>query len=280
MPSCRVFTQQTVVRRVASSRVLRAGARMAPPAPKLVFRQLFDSESSTYTYIIGDAESREAAIIDPVKEKVDRDLSMVKEMGLELVLAADTHAHADHVTAVGAIKDRLPRVKTAIGAGAGAGCADAELKEGEAVRVGGLEIQVLATPGHTAGCVSYYLPAHGLVFTGDALLVRGCGRTDFQHGDSSRLYDSVHSRLFSLPDDTIVYPAHDYQGRTASTIGEEKAFNPRLSKGKAEFIEIMGGLGLPYPKRMDAAVPANLRCGREGKDGADAPARADEPGKE
>ena len=227
----------------------------------LLFRQLFDTAgSSTYTYLLADEGSGEAILIDPVLEMVDRDLGIVSELGLKLTMAINTHCHADHITGTGEIKKRVPGVKSAIAAASGA-AADVKLSPGDKVVFGGRHVSVRATPGHTDGCVSYVMDDESMVFTGDALLIRGCGRTDFQQGSADHLYDNVHAQIFSLPDATLVYPAHDYKGRMSSTVGEEKRFNPRLTKSKAEFIEIMANLNLPYPKKIDASLPANLVCG-------------------
>jgi sulfur dioxygenase len=228
----------------------------------VVFRQMFEKESSTYTYLIADAETKEAVLIDPVRETVDRDLALISDLGLKLVYAINTHCHADHVTGTGLIKQRLPDVKSGIAAAARAK-ADILYEPGDRIRFGTCELLVLATPGHTDGCLSYYTTAGGVgrVFTGDALLIRGCGRTDFQGGDAGKLYESVHTQILSLPEDTVVYPAHDYKGLTSSTVGEEKRLNPRLTKSKDDFISLMGNLGLPYPKQIDVAVPLNIVCG-------------------
>lgn len=230
----------------------------------LIFRQLFDKESSTYTYLLADPVSKEALLIDPVLEQVERDLMVIDDLGLKLTQAANTHAHADHITGTGKIKHLRPDVKSAIGIGATAK-ADIQLSAGDDISVGPLQLKVLPTPGHTQGCSSYYLPPGanrvGMVFTGDALLIRSCGRTDFQGGSASQLYDSVHGQLFTLPGDTLVYPAHDYKGQTVSTIDEEKALNPRLANSKEKFVDIMANLDLPKPKKIDVAVPANLKCG-------------------
>jgi sulfur dioxygenase len=226
----------------------------------VIFRQLFDRESCTYTYLLGDEASGEAALVDTVKENVSRDLELVEQLGLRLVALLETHVHADHVTGAGDIRKRtgatcyVPRL-------GGAPCADVPLGHGDEVRVGVLRLGVLATPGHTSGCVSYLLSDR--VLTGDALLVRGCGRTDFQEGDAGTLWDSVHTHLFALPEATLVYPAHDYKGMTVSTIREEKRHNPRLGgdKTRAAFIELMASLGLPPPARIAEALPANRACG-------------------
>lgn len=225
-------------------------------------------------YLLADADSKEAVLIDPVLENVDRDAALVAELGLTLLLAVNTHCHADHVTGTGALKRRLPGVRSAIGAASGA-AADVKLAHGNVLAFGRHALRVVATPGHTAGCVTFLLAGGGgrpgLAFTGDALLIRGCGRTDFQGGDAGTLHDSVHRELFSLADDTVVYPAHDYKGATASTVGEERRLNPRLTKPRPEFVALMAGLGLPYPKKIDVAHPANLRCGVDGEGAAAGP---------
>lgn len=224
----------------------------------MIFRQLFDAESSTYTYLLADPTSHEALLIDPVREQVERDLSLLSELGLRLVYVLDTHVHADHVTAAGTLRERLG-VETVVG-GVGAPCADRHVAHGDVLRVGAMEVRVLATPGHTDDSVSYLVGDR--VFTGDAMLVRGNGRTDFQNGDAGTLYDSLTRVLFALPDETLVYPGHDYRGHSATTIGEEKRFNPRLAgKSREEFIQIMGALKLPAPGKIQEAVPANQACG-------------------
>ncbi|CAG0912658.1 unnamed protein product [Notodromas monacha] len=225
-----------------------------------IFRQLFDSESCTYTYLIADGASGQAVIIDPVIQKVDRDLQLVADLGLTLIYAANTHVHADHITGSGKMKTRLPGLKSVLSEASG-GDADLFLNHGDVLNVGSFEIEVRATPGHTNGCVTYVVHQQRLALTGDALLVRGCGRTDFQQGNSARLYQSVHEQIFSLPDDFKLFPAHDYKGFTVTTVKEEKTLNPRLSKSEEEFVAIMAGLNLPYPKMIDAALPANLKCG-------------------
>ncbi|MBZ4371720.1 MBL fold metallo-hydrolase [Corallococcus sp. AS-1-6] len=225
----------------------------------MLFRQLFDSESSTYTYLVGDEATRQAVLIDPVLEQVDRDLRLVGELGLVLSHVFDTHVHADHVTASGTLRERT-QCQVVSGPG-GARCADLQVRHGDTVHVGQCAFQVLATPGHTDDSVSYLLGDR--VFTGDALMVRGNGRTDFQNGSAGQLYDSITRVLFQLPDATLVYPAHDYHGHTATSIGEEKRHNPRLAgRSREEFIEVMNNLHLPRPKKIDLAVPANRACGR------------------
>lgn len=230
-------------------------------ASGLLLRQLFDSTSSTYTYLLADMEQREALLIDPVLEKVERDLQLLDELQLTLKYALNTHVHADHVTGTGKIKTLRPGVRSAIGVHAKA-AADVKLAAGQWLPVGRHALKALHTPGHTGGCMCYYTHSlGGAVFTGDTLMVRGCGRTDFQDGDASTLYTSVHSQLFTLPGATSVLPAHDYRGFTRSSIGEERTANPRLSKSRDDFIAIMAGLNLAYPKLMDVAVPANMLCG-------------------
>jgi glyoxylase-like metal-dependent hydrolase (beta-lactamase superfamily II) len=226
-------------------------------------RQLFDAESSTYTYLVADPATRQAALIDTVREKVDRDLRLVEELGLRLVLILDTHVHADHVTGAGVLRERTGA--RSIASSLGAPCVDRAVRGGDTVELGGLRFDVLGTPGHTDDGVCFRAP--GAVFTGDTLLIRGCGRADFQNGDPGSLYDSITGVLFALPDDTAVWPGHDYQGQTTSSIGEEKRFNPRLVgagglRSRDEFIALMNGLHLPPPKKIDIAVPANKACGR------------------
>ncbi|MBS2019437.1 MAG: MBL fold metallo-hydrolase [Deltaproteobacteria bacterium] len=227
----------------------------------MIFRQLFDKESSTYTYLLGDPSSGEAALIDPVLEQLERDLKVVAELGLKLTVVLDTHVHADHVTAAGALRARTG-ARTHFSATGGPECADVLLADGDEIGLGATRIQALATPGHTNTCMSYVWG--GRVFTGDALLVRGCGRTDFQEGDAARLWRSVHEKLFTLPDDTAVYPAHDYRGHTSSSIAEEKRHNPRLGGAatEASFVELMSNLDLPPPAKIHEAVPANRACGQ------------------
>lgn len=225
----------------------------------MIFRQLFDTESSTYTYLIGDEATRKAVLIDPVLEQVDRDLQLVSELELTLTHVFDTHVHADHVTASGVLRERTQC--TVVGGVGGAACANVQVRHGDEVHVGQLVFRVLATPGHTDDSVSYLLADR--VFTGDALLVRGTGRTDFQNGNAGQLHDSITRLLFGLPDETLVYPAHDYKGRTVTSIAEEKRHNPRLAgKSREEFIHLMENLQLPKPKKIDLAVPANRACGR------------------
>lgn len=225
----------------------------------MLFRQLFDAETSTYTYLLADEATREAVLIDPVAEQLERDLKLLGELGLKLVYALDTHVHADHVTAAGLLRDRTG-AKT-VASALGAKCADVALKHGDRLEVGAITIDVLATPGHTDDSLSFRVA--NMVFTGDAMLIRGNGRTDFQNGSAKELYASLTRVLFALPDDTLVYPGHDYRGMTVSTIGEEKRCNPRIAgKSEAEFVAIMDALNLPAPKKLDIAVPANRACGK------------------
>src|SRR5690606_13981564 len=222
----------------------------------MVFRQLYDAETSTYTYLLVDEETREAVLIDSVAEQVERDLRLVAELGLELVYTLETHVHADHITGASEIRKRLG-TRSVVAAHGGASCGDVHVKDGDRVRFGRHALVVRTTPGHTDGCLSFVLDDETtpMVFTGDTLLIRGCGRTDFQQGDPHALYRSVHDKLFTLPDRTLVYPAHDYQGRTASSVGEERQHNPRLGgdKTEAQFVEIMSNLRLAQPKRIDVA---------------------------
>lgn len=225
----------------------------------MILRQLFDAESSTYTYLVADAETREAALVDPVKEHVERDLKLLGELGLRLTYVLETHVHADHVTAASLLRDRTG-AKT-VASGKGAPCVDVHVGDRDQVRVGSVTLTALATPGHTDDGVSWL--AEGHVLTGDTLLIRGCGRTDFQNGDAGQLWDSITKVLFALPDETVVLPGHDYKGLTRSTIGEEKKHNPRVAgRTREEFVALMGSLGLPPPKKLDVAVPANRACGR------------------
>lgn len=224
-------------------------------------RQLFDRETWTYTYLIADPDTREAALVDPVLEQVERDMQLLQELGLTLRYSLDTHVHADHITGTGKLR-ALTGCLGIVPAGAQVDCADRLIQDGEVIQVGAIPIQAIATPGHTDSHMAY-LVNHTHVLTGDALFIRGCGRTDFQSGDAGTLYDSITQRLFTLGDEVWVYPGHDYRGHTISTIGEEKRWNPRLvGRSRAEFIAYMNSLDLPDPKKIMEAVPANQQCGQ------------------
>jgi glyoxylase-like metal-dependent hydrolase (beta-lactamase superfamily II) len=234
-------------------------------AASMIFRQLFEPQSSAYTYLVACADSRQAALIDPVLETVERDLELLGELELMLEYTIETHIHADHVTGAALLKERTG-CRCALPEKSGAARVDVPVREGEPIRVGNLSLHPLYTPGHTDDHHSYFIDDSGTarVFTGDALLIDGCGRTDFQNGDSATLYGSVREKLFTLPDDTLVYPGHDYQKRRVSSIGQERDRNPRLGGAKTveEFVGIMAALDLPRPKKMDVAVPANRACGQ------------------
>lgn len=228
----------------------------------MIFRQLFDPETCTYSYLLGDERSREAVLIDSVREQSPRDLALLEDLALRLLFTLETHVHADHVTGSGLLREKLGS-RVVVGSAAGVENADVALADGAGIRFGSHWIEARHTPGHTSGCVTYVCSDEGLAFTGDALLIRGCGRTDFQQGDPRRLFHSVRERILSLPDDTLLYPAHDYRGCTVTTVAEEKRHNGRLglARSEEEFVEIMRALRLAHPKRMDEAVPANLRSG-------------------
>jgi glyoxylase-like metal-dependent hydrolase (beta-lactamase superfamily II)/rhodanese-related sulfurtransferase len=236
----------------------------------LLFRQLFDPTSSTYTYLLADQASREAVLIDPVFEQVRRDAALIGELSLKLVWSLETHVHADHVTGAWLMKQKLG-ASIALSALSGAEGADRLLKDGDRVEFGRRSLEVRATPGHTNGCVTYVLDDESMAFTGDCIMIRGSGRTDFQQGDARALYRSVRSRIFSLPESCTLYPAHDYRGLTATSVAEEKKFNPRLGGeiAEADYAGYMKNLDLPHPKKIDEAVPANLRCGKPGNASAE-----------
>lgn len=227
---------------------------------KLIFHQLFEKTSSTYTYLLADAEIKEAIIIDPVIETLERDINLINDLGLNLKYILDTHVHADHVTASGELRKRT-KAKVGLSAAYDLSCADLHLEDSQELSFGQFTVKSIHTPGHTIGCLTYQVDK--MVFTGDALLIRGCGRTDFQQGSSEKLFLSVREKIFNLPDDTVVYPAHDYKGLSKTDIAIEKKLNPRLnlSISKEEFINIMASLNLAYPKKIQEAVPANLQCG-------------------
>ncbi len=225
----------------------------------MIFRQLFDSVSSTYTYLLASRKGGEALIIDPVLEKVDHYIQLLHDLDLKLIKAVDTHLHADHITGLGALRDKTHCI-TVMGEQSGVDVVSMRVSDGDRVNIEGLSLDVLYTPGHTDDSYSFILPDR--VFTGDTLLIRGTGRTDFQNGDPRAQYESIFGRLLKLPDHTMIFPAHDYKGNTVSTIGEERACNPRLQvKSVDQYVEIMNNLHLPNPKMMDVAVPANLHVG-------------------
>jgi glyoxylase-like metal-dependent hydrolase (beta-lactamase superfamily II)/rhodanese-related sulfurtransferase len=228
----------------------------------LLFRQLFDPASSTYTYLLADLAARQALLIDPVFEQAQRDSALLREFGLKLRATVDTHVHADHITAAWRLK-QLHASDIIVGAHTGASKADRSVAHGETIEFGSRSLGVRETPGHTAGCITLVLDDQSCAFTGDCLLVRGCGRTDFQGGDARALYRSIHGQIFSLPDGCLLYPGHDYRGNTVTSVSEERAFNPRLGGALSEgdFVGYMANLGLAHPKQLDTAVPANRLCG-------------------
>jgi len=228
----------------------------------MIFEQLFHTESSTYTYLLADEESKKALFIDPVLDELDSYDELLESRGLKLAFTLETHVHADHITAGGLLRERYGS-KTVVGRESHIPCADILASEGDSIALGGCELNVIETPGHTNTCISFVCRSEGWVFTGDTLLIDGCGRTDFQSGDSAVLFRSVREKLFTLPAQTRVYPAHDYEGRTMTTIADEKATNQRLGGERTleEFVSIMNNLDLPEPKSINEAVPANQRCG-------------------
>lgn len=228
----------------------------------IIFRQLLDLRSSTYTYLLADPDKQEAVLIDPVFEQVRRDSALITELGLKLLYTLDTHVHADHITGAWSLKQRLGS-KIVISSQSMAKDADVMLKDGEHIPFGRFYLEAIATPGHTNSCMTYVLNDQSMAFTGDALLIRGCGRTDFQQGSAGKLFHSVRGRIFNLPDNCLLYPAHDYKGLTCTSVSEEKKYNPRLGDNRSEedFAGYMNNLGLAHPKQIDIAVPANMRCG-------------------
>ena len=239
----------------------------------LIFRQLFDATSSTYTYLLADQASGQALLIDPVYEQARRDAALLAELGLRLAWTLETHVHADHVTGAWLLRQRLGS-RIALARASAAEGADRWLEHGERIEFGARWLTVRATPGHTNGCLSYVLDDESRAFSGDCLLIRGCGRTDFQQGSAPSLYASVHQQLFTLPASCLIYPGHDYNGLTVTSVEEERRYNPRLGGevSEGDFAGHMNNLNLPHPKQLDVAVPANLRCGRPD---AAAPAGAD-----
>ncbi|KAL9656616.1 hypothetical protein ABK040_002888 [Willaertia magna] len=232
----------------------------------MIFRQLFSADTCTYTFILGCEETRQAVIVDPVLEELDRDAKLIKELNLNVIYLLETHVHADHITGgKQLIKDHFPNAVQVYSAHSGVTFEDGLklVNDGDVIEVGKLKIHVVVTPGHTNGCLSYYTDDKKMVFTGDALFIRGCGRTDFQQGSAETLYDSIMKLYNTLPDDCLVYPGHDYKGMTCSSIGEEKKFNPRIFEGQTKegFAQIMNNLKLPHPKYIHVALPSNLLGG-------------------
>ena len=228
----------------------------------MIFKQLFDQTSGTYSYLLADESNREAVFIDTVYEQHERDLALILELNLKLLACLETHCHADHVTGAWLLKNVLGS-ETQASSGSGIEVLDRSLMDGDNINFGNRYLRVSATPGHTDGCVSFILDDQSMVFSGDCLLIRGCGRTDFQQGSALKLFHSIHDKLFLLPDDCLVYPGHDYAGRTASTIGEEKALNPRIGgqANEGDFVGYMENMQLPHPKQIDIAVPGNIKGG-------------------
>ncbi len=233
----------------------------------MLFRQLFDAQTGTYSYLLADIEAAAAVLIDPVYEQFRRDRALLGELGLKLLFTLETHIHADHISG-GWLLRKSAGSKIALSADGGAQGCDRPLAHGDRIDFGNRYLSVRATPGHTAGCITFVLDTEDMAFTGDSLLIRGCGRTDFQGGDAGLLYRSIHTQIFTLPDDCLIYPGHDYRGLTSTSVAEEKAFNPRLGGqlSQGDFVGYMNNLGLDHPKKMDIAVPANLKCGRPDDD--------------
>lgn len=229
----------------------------------MLFRQLFDPESSTYTYVLADPDTKEAVLIDPVREQLEQDLAVLDEMGVDFKYILDTHVHADHVTGAALLREKTG-AQTVLSKRSGTRCADIYVDDGDVLTFGNLKLEVRATPGHTNGCVTYVTGDRKMAFTGDALLIEGTGRTDFQQGDARALYRSIQEKIYTLPDECVLYPAHDYKGRTHTTVAHEKAHNARIrpETTEEEFVATMASLSLPRPKKIDESLPANLECGR------------------
>lgn len=240
---------------------VRKYAAIATAKDDYIFRQLLDYNTFTYTYLLADKASKDGVLIDPVLEMVNRDVDLARELGVNLIYGINTHMHADHITGTGEIKKKVKNFKSVICKHTSAK-ADRYVVDGEIIKFGKFELECRNTPGHTdGGCMTYVWHDKGVAFTGDALFVRGCGRTDFQGGSSRRLYESCHKKIFTLPDYFLLYPGHDYSGRTVTTVGEEKKYNPRLTKSLEEFTNIMKNLNLASPKFIDVAIPGNLNDG-------------------
>lgn len=227
----------------------------------MIFEQMFEMESSTYSYLLGCENTNQAVLIDPVESELDKYIKVLENYGLDLIYTFETHVHADHITGADLLRKKFGS-KSVVHRDAGAMCADLLVTNGIHLTIGSIDIEVRYTPGHTSGCVSYL--NNDRIFTGDTILIDGCGRTDFQNGDAGQLYDSIHKQIFQLPDETLIYPGHDYKGETVTTVGEEKKQNSRVGNNKTreEFITLMSKLKLAYPKRIDKALPANQACGR------------------
>lgn len=227
----------------------------------MIFKQFFEPESSTYTYLLGCEETKQAVLIDTVGSEIDSYIEQLEKNGLKLIYTLETHVHADHITAADPLRKKLG-CKSVMHQKAAPNCVDLSVTNHEHLKVGSIDIEVRYTPGHTNGCTSYF--CNNMIFTGDTLLIGGCGRTDFQMGDAGQLFDSIHNQIFQLPDDTLIYPGHDYNGKTRSTVGHEKRHNARLgnNKSREDFIVLMSKLKLDYPKQIDKALPANEACGR------------------
>lgn len=239
---------------------VRYSAAMAYVNGDSIFRQLLDYNTFTYTYLLGDKDSKEAVLIDPVLERVDRDVKLAEELGVRIIYGINTHMHADHITGTGELKKRLKNFRSVISKYTSAK-ADVHVDDGQIIQFGKFQLECRSTPGHTDGCMTYVWHEKGIAFTGDALLIRGCGRTDFQQGSPTRLYESCHKKILSLPENFFLFPAHDYNGRTVTTVAEEKKWNLRLTKSLEEFTKIMNNLNLAPPKYIDEAVPANQNDG-------------------
>lgn len=230
----------------------------------MFLKQFFEEKSSTYTYLLASIQSKEAIIIDPVLSEIEHYLDIINKQGFNLLYILETHIHADHVTAASKLREKT-KAKSIVHKNAHISCADILITDGCVIRFGEYKIEARYTPGHTDACTSYYIEEEGIIFTGDTLLINGCGRTDFQHGSAVQLYQSIHNKIFTLPENTIVYPAHDYRGEKSSTVKKEKQDNARLGQGKTqeEFVELMQNLNLPYPKQIDIALPLNQTCGQK-----------------